>query len=529
MPTNAVLETTKTPGVYRRGSRYVVRFRDPTGKQRKRFAATYKEALRLKSTLTADVHRGEFRATSKVTFADYAATWIATYQGRTRRGVGPRTLELYRQDLGLNDQGEATGKGAVWFFGRTQLSELGPAELKAYGKHLADRGHSRSTVKRGLAPVKALLATAHEDGLIRFNPAAGLRNLAPAKQEQEAAERVKAFTPEELAAVLEKIPAAWLPFFSFLAETGLRIGEAIEVRWCDVDRGKLTLNVARQYHRGDVVLPKGRKTRRIPISKRLDAMLWELRKQTKATDAELVFTAERGSRLDQKNLAARVLKPACVAAGVGEMAKDEKGGLRPESWASFHTFRHTCATQLFRTGWNAAQVSRFLGHSDAGFTLRTYVHLLDEDLPEPDVLGSIEASASAERRRENAEPDAHAANGDEEGERVLPPGLQALGVRGGGVASASDGDLGELAVDRPEAVLAVAAVGRDMVGLPLEVGVQPQRAAEGGCGDEEREGDTHGPIISGAAQVGKMGHTGATQAAETGRTANASDVAKVAV
>jgi hypothetical protein len=27
------------------------------------------------------------------------------------------------------------------------------------------------------------------------------------------------------------------------------------------------------------------------------------------------------------------------------------------------------------------QVQRFLGHSDPGFTLRTYVHLLPEDLP----------------------------------------------------------------------------------------------------------------------------------------------------
>lgn len=31
-----------------------------------------------------------------------------------------------------------------------------------------------------------------------------------------------------------------------------------------------------------------------------------------------------------------------------------------------------------------------MGHADAGFTLRTYVHLLDDDLPEPDVLGSLD-------------------------------------------------------------------------------------------------------------------------------------------
>ena len=44
---------------------------------------------------------------------------------------------------------------------------------------------------------------------------------------------------------------------------------------------------------------------------------------------------------------------------------------------------HTCATRLFRSGWNAAQVQLFLGHSDPGFTLRVYVHLLPIDLPEP--------------------------------------------------------------------------------------------------------------------------------------------------
>jgi hypothetical protein len=33
------------------------------------------------------------------------------------------------------------------------------------------------------------------------------------------------------------------------------------------------------------------------------------------------------------------------------------------------------------------QVQKFLGHSDPGFTLRTYVHLLDDDLPEPDFAG----------------------------------------------------------------------------------------------------------------------------------------------
>ena len=52
-------------------------------------------------------------------------------------------------------------------------------------------------------------------------------------------------------------------------------------------------------------------------------------------------------------------------------------------WAGFHTLRHTCATRLFADGRNAVQVQRWLGHSDPGFTLRTYVHLLNDDLGEP--------------------------------------------------------------------------------------------------------------------------------------------------
>jgi integrase len=47
------------------------------------------------------------------------------------------------------------------------------------------------------------------------------------------------------------------------------------------------------------------------------------------------------------------------------------------AWPSFHTFRHTCASFLFEYERNVKQVADWLGHSDPGFTLRTYVHLLD--------------------------------------------------------------------------------------------------------------------------------------------------------
>lgn len=52
--------------------------------------------------------------------------------------------------------------------------------------------------------------------------------------------------------------------------------------------------------------------------------------------------------------------------------------MRKRSTVSFHTFRHTCASLLFDAGRNIKQVQEWLGHADPGFTLRTYVHLMDE-------------------------------------------------------------------------------------------------------------------------------------------------------
>ena len=84
------LVKTGTPGIYKRGSRYVVVFRDPNGRQRKRSARTLAEARDLKAALTADVRRGEYRALSKVTFADYAAEWIEQLPRAHVAGHPPR-------------------------------------------------------------------------------------------------------------------------------------------------------------------------------------------------------------------------------------------------------------------------------------------------------------------------------------------------------------------------------------------------------------------------------------------------------
>jgi integrase len=363
---SAPLVKTSTPGVYRRGSRYVYVYRDPNGRQCKRSTRTLSEARAARSAALADIRRGEYRALSNISFSDYASTWIDTYGGRTRRGITDTTRADYRR---------VVERELIPFFGARRLAEIEPIDIKRFAQRLGGRGLARNTVRLALAPLKALLATAVEEGLIRSNPAAGLRNLLPMPPSGAVDEPPKALTEEELARLLDAIPPDWRLFFEFLAHTGLRIGEAVEVRWGDLDFGERRLHVQRAFYNGGVSLPKGRKARRIRLTQGMATQLWARRKVTRGKDSDLVFPADRGGRIVQTNLTRRALKPAAWRAGVG--------------WVTFHTFRHTCATILFRRGWNIVQVQKFLGHADSTTTMRVYVHLLDEDLPEPDFMDAV--------------------------------------------------------------------------------------------------------------------------------------------
>jgi hypothetical protein len=53
----------------------------------------------------------------------------------------------------------------------------------------------------------------------------------------------------------------------------------------------------------------------------------------------------------------------------------------------------TCASLLFEAGKDVKQVQEWLGHADPGFTLRTYVHLMDDGLGDADFLDRAVALA----------------------------------------------------------------------------------------------------------------------------------------
>lgn len=367
----APLVPTNTPGIYKRGSRYVVRFRDSRGTPRQRSARTLAEARALRASFVADVARGDYRQLSRVSFAEYAESWGKTYTGRTNRGIRPETLKDYVAELASR---------AIPHFGRKRLAEIEPRDLKVYATLLSARGLKPATVRQAIAPVRALFATALEEGLIRTNPAAGLRLAISPLIDGEKEEQAKALTEPELLAVLEAVDPRWRLFVEFVAHTGMRIGEAVAIRWSDVDLGLRRVHVRRRWYRGAFARPKSKHSvRAIPLTEIMTQSLWHLRKAASdPSEAALVFPNRDGRVLDPSNLRDRVLKPATSIAGV--------------PWAGWHTLRHTCGSMLFRHGANAKQVQHWLGHHSPAFTLAVYVHLLPEDAADPEFLDAVTRS-----------------------------------------------------------------------------------------------------------------------------------------
>jgi integrase len=366
----AKMEKTRTPGIYKRGGRYVFSYR-ANGKQRWESCRTLEEARRAKAARQTDIGRGEFEERSRITLHEYAREWVDRYQGG-RRGIRESTRDDYRRILNQFV--------LEHFPASMRITDLTPRHVAQYVGWLCEpaRGLADKSVRNYVGPLSACLESARQEGVIRHNPARGTRLPHRETVEDVEHEDVRALTSNQLAVFLGVVDVRHRLFFELLAATGLRVSEAVALQWrhVQVDGDRPHVKVRRGIVRGRVGPPKTKHSRRdVPLPRSVVDGLRAHRKGTEwPGDEDLVFTNRDGGALHVGNVRRRVLKPAAEEAGA--------------AWAGFHTFRHTCASMLFAAGRNAVQVQRWLGHHSAAFTLATYVHLLDGDLGEPLEIGA---------------------------------------------------------------------------------------------------------------------------------------------
>ena len=243
-----------------------------------------------------------------------------------------------------------------------------------YVKELVDAEYAISTIKKQMLIVSAPMRYAYENGIIPMNPCLGVKppkSVYVKKQSRD----VEAYTPSEQdrirnAITLDEQAHTGYAVINLIMETGLRIGEALALKWRDVSIERRRLNV-----HATVVNISNRRTsyvqddakssssnRVIPLS--LNAVQILTDQFQKTGGMQWVFATpegcNRGERLSYEAMRYQG-KCLCNAAGV--------------PYRGLHVYRHTFATNQYYKGTDVKILSKILGHATPSITYNIYVHL----------------------------------------------------------------------------------------------------------------------------------------------------------
>ena len=159
---------------------------------------------------------------------------------------------------------------------------------------------------------------------------------------------------ERLLSVARKRSAEAYLMVLFGGDAGLRLGEIVALEWRDVDLAARRLTVERSDWHGHVGVPKGGRSRQLPMTQRLTAAL----KRARHLRSDRVLSLEDGSPMTRD----RVIK---AVRGAQRVAGIEQG---------VHILRHTFCSHLAMKGAPARAIQELAGHADLSTTQR-YMHL----------------------------------------------------------------------------------------------------------------------------------------------------------
>lgn len=247
-------------------------------------------------------------------------------------------------------------------------------------------GLGARSVRLTLGRLKAAFEMAVDEGRLVRNVVKLVKppEYTPTERDTWSKDEVRMFLKS---ATEDRLHAAWR-----LSLYGLRRGEVLGLRWSDIDlKAKtLTVNQARVLvdSKVHVELPKSHNGKRtLPLDDALVAALTELRKHATRESEEAGPTYEQGlAELDWYTDGDQYIVTDELGVPVHpEWYSDEfarllkRAGLRK---IRLHDSRHTTLSLMEKACVPISIISRWAGHYDSAFTMKTYVHASDEDLKE---------------------------------------------------------------------------------------------------------------------------------------------------
>lgn len=331
---------------------YYASITTPAGRRVKKSFPTKTAAQVWVTAQVASINSKTFVEPNNITLGRWAITWLKTYK---KGAVKQRTYEKYRNML--KDLAPIAS---------IKLQELQPVQVQQLYAKMTISANSINKVHKLL---KQLYTKAYILDMVPKNIMVAVA--APRFERKE----IEIFSPLEIRAILDACLAdyrlkRYYPIILLGATAGMRIGEILGLRWCDV-----FFHTSQIYIRNIIVnsddLGLIRETPKTKAGKRKitlpEYVMEELRKlkQNAPTidikQEQLCFLTKNRTPLAPNNVERRW----------GSIVR-----LSGVPYRNFHVLRHTHATELLAAGVPIVEVARRLGHSKISHTLELYGHAI---------------------------------------------------------------------------------------------------------------------------------------------------------
>lgn len=257
--------------------------------------------------------------------------------------------------------------------GHLRVVQVGPDRIARLVRDLEGRGLAPSSIRRYLSPLGSIYKLAVRRGIVATSPLALLSD-----DERPTGGGVRdhyVWSPEEVSRLIQAAEdlgrrrAAnydYSPLIRLLMLTGLRVSEALALRWQDVDLLDATIHVRHSWGRqGELTAPKTEAgVRDVPIAPGLVDMLVTLKPED-APDEAFVFSTTGRRPVSYWNFRDRGFVPAIERAGLAD-----KG-------ITIHGLRSAAISLYAARGLSMLEVATIMGQADAGVTWKHYARLFD--------------------------------------------------------------------------------------------------------------------------------------------------------
>ena len=367
-----------------RGRTWYIRYRVNGVEVLKAAGPTRKLAEDLLADVQVKLAKEETLGIRTIARASLQEVWDAVRASRKSR-LTPRGFEVQWDHI----------QAAIANFGALPVRDLRVRHIEEWLTALAGRGGKErkgTTLNRYLTSLSSVLAEAVERGFAKENVA---RRVKPHRVEL----RETPYLGEaEVRRILAGAPRDLRPILAVLADTGLRRGELLDLRWSDVDLARGTVMVQRS---------KTGRGREVPLTTRAREAfeeVWAARGPVPLRGEDLVFAREfelQRPPVRKKAWGSTFSPRRRVENRLTAQFRRVVRGLGMTG-VSLHTLRHSCASRMVMAGVPLSAVARVTGHS----TLRCAA-LYGQHAPQDAAkmaIRALEKAGTAPERSEAAIP-----------------------------------------------------------------------------------------------------------------------------